>query len=84
MGFVQPSTGVWGPNIEEFELRFSPQTTDGEGPHWLRNLYFAYLVELRALAKIAPYLRSQQYFTGNDEEDLEVRKAVNNLLKVAE
>jgi len=84
ISFAQPSSGLWGPNIDEFERRFSPQTTDGEGPHWLRNLYFAYLVELRALAKIAPYLRNQLYFTGNDAEDFEVRKAVHNLLKIVE
>jgi ERO1-like protein alpha len=39
-------------------------TTNGEGPYWLKNLYFVYLLELRALAKAAPYLRKQTYFTG--------------------
>lgn len=83
MGFVSP-TGVWGPNLSEFERRFSPQTTDNEGQHWLRNLYFAYLVELRALAKAAPYLRNEEYFTGRDKEDREVRVAVKDLLNVIE
>ena len=83
MGFVSP-TGVWGANMEEFERRFSPQTTDNEGQHWLRNLYFAYLVELRALAKAAPYLRNEEYFTGRDKEDREVRVAVKDLLNVIE
>lgn len=46
----------WGPNLEEFQRRFDPKLTYGEGPSRLRNLYFAYLVELRALAKVAPYL----------------------------
>ena len=45
--------------------RFDPETTNGEGPYWLKNLYFVYLLELRALAKAAPYLRKQSYFTGN-------------------
>ena len=48
--------GTWGPNIHEFKRRFDPETTNGEGPQWLNNLYFTYLVELRALVKAAPYL----------------------------
>ena len=48
--------GTWGPNIHEFKRRFDPETTNGEGPQWLKNLYFTYLVELRALVKAAPYL----------------------------
>lgn len=49
-------TETWGPNLEEFQKRFDGSTTDGRGPQWLKNLYFTYLVELRALAKAAPYL----------------------------
>lgn len=56
--------GKWGPNLAEFQKRFSPDTTNDEGPNWLRNLYFIYLVELRALAKAAPYLEREEYFTG--------------------
>uniref|UniRef100_A0A336MHH0 CSON001785 protein n=1 Tax=Culicoides sonorensis TaxID=179676 RepID=A0A336MHH0_CULSO len=82
IGFGGSSQGEWGPNIDEFERRFSPETTDNEGPYWLRNLYFAYLVELRALAKIAPYLEKEQYFTGFETEDHEVKSAIMDLLKV--
>lgn len=46
----------WGPNLEEFQRRFDPALTFGDGPNRLKNLYFAYLVEMRALAKVAPYL----------------------------
>ena len=42
----------FGPNLEEFSKRFDPETTDNEGPFWLRNLYFVYLLELRALTKV--------------------------------
>ena len=52
---IRPPT--WGANLQEFQRRFDPQTTNGDGPQRLRNLYFAYLVELRALAKVSPYLR---------------------------
>lgn len=82
LGFGGSSQGEWGPNIEEFERRFSPTTTDNEGSYWLRNLYFAYLVELRALAKIAPYLEREYYYTGYETEDDEVKKAIRDLLNV--
>ena len=47
---------TWGPNVEEFLKRFDPKLTFGDGPNRLKNLYFAYLVEMRALVKVAPYL----------------------------
>ncbi|KAM7355313.1 endoplasmic reticulum oxidoreductin-1-like protein [Cochliomyia hominivorax] len=81
--FLDPQ-GIWGPNVKEFKRRFSPETTNGEGPHWLRNLYFIYLVELRALAKAAPYLRREEYYTGLVEEDQETKMAINDLLSVIE
>lgn len=43
-------------NTEEFLKRFDPKATKGQGPQRLKNLYFTYLVELRALVKAAPYL----------------------------
>lgn len=79
--FGSPS-GVWGPNYDEFRRRFNPESTNNEGPQWLKNLYFLYLLELRALAKASYYLEREEYYTGNDEEDDEVRLAVADLLKV--
>lgn len=81
--FVTPS-GVWGRNLGEFKRRFSAETTAGEGLHWLQNLYFVYLVEMRALAKAATYLRNEKYYTGVATEDAEVRSAVTDLLNVIE
>jgi len=71
---------AWGPNIELFHSRFSPEMTGGQGPYWLKNLYFVYLLELRALAKAAPYLSRQEFFTGRKEEDKETVIAVRELL----
>ncbi|KAL3872856.1 hypothetical protein ACJMK2_036043 [Sinanodonta woodiana] len=71
---------TWGPNLEEFKSRFDPKLTNGHGPQRLKNLYFAYLVELRALAKAAPYLEQEDFFTGNDEEDRDVKQGIKNLL----
>jgi len=58
------NSAEWGPNLELFHERFDPEKTAGQGPYWLKNLYFVYLLELRALAKAAPFLAAQSYFTG--------------------
>nr|CAG4643815.1 EOG090X03A4 [Lepidurus arcticus] len=76
-----PSSGIWAPNVDEFRKRFDPALTSGEGPQRLRNLYFLYLVELRALAKAAPYLLEEPFYTGREEEDKEVRMAVRQFLR---
>lgn len=81
--FVTPS-GVWGRNLAEFKRRFSAETTHGEGLHWLQNLYFVYLVEMRALAKASAYLKNEKYYTGVPAEDDEVHGAVTDLLNVIE
>lgn len=75
-------TGNWGHNLVEFKKRFSPEVTDGEGPEWIRNLYFLYLLELRAVAKAAPYLTKELYYTGNDSEDADTRAAMQDFLRV--
>ncbi|CAH1982327.1 unnamed protein product [Acanthoscelides obtectus] len=81
MSFTDPR-GKWGPNLDEFQRRFSPENTNSEGPNWLRNLYFIYLVELRALAKVAPYLEEEEYYTGNDASDWDTQMAIKDLLNV--
>ena len=44
---------LWGRNYKEFKQRFSPESTDNEGPERIKNIYFLYLVELKALSKIS-------------------------------
>lgn len=73
---------VWGHNLAEFTRRFSPETTNNEGPNWLKNLYFVYLLEVRALAKASPYLEREEFYTGNEAEDWDTQQAVKDLLKV--
>ncbi|MPC23513.1 Ero1-like protein [Portunus trituberculatus] len=58
------------------------ELTGGEGPKRLKNLYFLYLLELRALAKAAPYLQTQEFYTGSEEDDRDVKKAVTDLLSI--
>ncbi|TGZ73690.1 hypothetical protein CRM22_001406 [Opisthorchis felineus] len=77
------ATTTWGPKPEEFYRRFHPKVVP-EGLDRLRSLYFAYLVELRALAKVAPYLRTLTFYTGNPEADADTQRAINDLLKVVE
>uniref|UniRef100_A0A7N6A4I7 Endoplasmic reticulum oxidoreductase beta n=1 Tax=Anabas testudineus TaxID=64144 RepID=A0A7N6A4I7_ANATE len=62
---------VWGPNVKEFRRRFDMAETKGEGTRRLKNLYFLYLIELRALYKVAPYFERSivNLYTGNSQED---------------
>ncbi|XP_029281932.1 ERO1-like protein beta isoform X2 [Cottoperca gobio] len=62
---------VWGPNAQEFRQRFDTAETKGEGTRRLKNLYFLYLIELRALYKVAPYFERAfiNLYTGNMQED---------------
>ncbi|XP_045482306.1 ero1-like protein [Harmonia axyridis] len=74
--------GEWGQNLEEFHRKFSPEMTNGEGPSWLRNLYFLYLLELRALQKASFYMEKEEFYTGNDSEDWDTRLAIKDLLNI--
>ncbi|RZC36623.1 ERO1 domain containing protein, partial [Asbolus verrucosus] len=74
--------GKWGHNLIEFQHKFAKENTRGEGPHWLRNLYFVYLLELRALSKAFPYLDKEEFYTGNDTEDWDTKLAVKDLLNI--
>uniref|UniRef100_A0A8C1FYC3 ERO1-like protein alpha n=1 Tax=Cyprinus carpio carpio TaxID=630221 RepID=A0A8C1FYC3_CYPCA len=75
----------WGHNVSEFQLRFDEELTEGEGPKRLRNLYFLYLIELRALAKILPYFERPTFhlYTGQPTEDNENKNLLLELLHVA-
>lgn len=75
----------WGHNVSEFQQRFDEKLTKGEGPKRLRNLYFLYLIELRALAKVLPYFQqsSVQLYTGQAEQDEQNKELLLELLQVA-
>lgn len=49
-----------------FKGRFGTKWSK-EGPERLKNLYFVYLLELRAIIKIAPYLQNELFYTGNEK-----------------
>ncbi|KAA0710953.1 ERO1-like protein alpha [Triplophysa tibetana] len=75
----------WGHNVSEFQARFDEELTKGEGPKRLRNLYFLYLIELRALAKVLPYFERSAFhlYTGQSEQDAENKNMLLELLQVA-
>ncbi|KAL3998555.1 Endoplasmic Reticulum Oxidoreductin 1 (ERO1) family protein [Acanthocheilonema viteae] len=71
--------GTWFRNTELFKNRFGTKWTP-EGPQRLKNIYFVYLLELRALVKAAPYFRKELFYTGNPKDDAETRKTVEELM----
>lgn len=74
----------WGHNVPEFRRRFDAELTAGEGPKRLRNLYFLFLIELRALAKALPFFQrsSFQLFTGRVEEDRKQKEMLLDILQL--
>ncbi|KAL3319338.1 Endoplasmic Reticulum Oxidoreductin 1 (ERO1) [Cichlidogyrus casuarinus] len=76
-------TAKFGPNVEEFKRRFHP-LNEASSKFRIRNLYFTYVVELKAIVKAAPFLRKQRFFTNNEKLDAETRRAVNSLLDLIE
>ena len=73
----------FGPNLNEFVKRFDAATTQGQGPKRLKNLYFAYLVVLRAIIKAEGYWSKSKFFTGNPIEDQQVKQTVLDLISGA-
>ncbi|XP_040899374.1 ERO1-like protein alpha [Toxotes jaculatrix] len=75
----------WGHNVSEFRQRFDSELTAGEGPKRLRNLYFLYLIELRALAKVLPFFQQPSFrlYTGRPEEDQKHKELLLQILQLA-
>lgn len=73
---------VWGPNVLEFRRRFDPAEAKEEGTRRLKNLYFLYLIELRALTKVAPYFDRAfvHLYTGDMQDDLATKDLLLQLL----
>lgn len=73
---------MWGPNLQEFRRRFDPGQTKGEGTRRLKNLYFLFLIELRALSKVLPYFERAvvHLYTGSPGEDGATKELLLELL----
>lgn len=78
------SKAIWGRNNEEFFRRFSSKSTNGEGPERLQNIYFLYLVELRALAKVSPLLGNQLKEMEKEASDKDFHANLEKLLNAFE
>ncbi|XP_066467283.1 ERO1-like protein alpha [Tiliqua scincoides] len=76
------SDNQWGSNVTEFQQRFDEELTLGEGPRRLKNLYFIYLIELRALSKVLPFFERPdfQLFTGDTSRDGETKSLLLEIL----
>jgi len=68
---------VWGRNQQEFLKRFDPKLTGNKGPEWLKNMFYLYLVELRAIGKAGSVLLSQDY------KDSDISSQVQELVQAA-
>ncbi|VDK41948.1 unnamed protein product [Anisakis simplex] len=87
--FGRVGEGEWFRNVKMFSDRFGTKWTS-EGPQRLKNVYFVYLLELRALVKVTPYLLNELFYTGVEEfrgytEQIEVdsdtRATIQELMK---
>lgn len=75
--FYAPGTkrkGAWAPNPDKYMDAF------GQHPDRVKNLHFSFVVMLRAVKKVAPFLRSYSYSTGDSREDAMTKRLVRRLL----
>ncbi|KAK3845216.1 MAG: endoplasmic reticulum Oxidoreductin 1-domain-containing protein, partial [Linnemannia gamsii] len=68
------TTGKWGPNLDCFVSRV------GMHPERLENIYFDYVVLLRAVTKISDYLASYEFCTGDEAVDKNIMSVVMELV----
>ncbi|KAG0013168.1 hypothetical protein BGZ80_011251, partial [Entomortierella chlamydospora] len=68
------TTGEWGPNLDCFISRV------GMHPERLENIYFDYVVVLRAVSKISDYLAGYEFCTGDESVDQNIMASVTELV----
>ncbi|KAG9303644.1 hypothetical protein G9A89_018541 [Geosiphon pyriformis] len=76
--YLNQTTGEWGPNLDCFISRV------GSHPERIQNVYFNFVVLLRAISKISEYLKNYAFCTGGEKaEDLKVKNMLNELINTA-
>ncbi|KAF9904057.1 hypothetical protein BX616_001408 [Lobosporangium transversale] len=70
------TTGEWGPNLDCFISRV------GVHPERLENIYFDYVVLLRAVSKISDFLTGYEFCTGDEALDKNIRTSVDELVSL--
>lgn len=68
------TTGEWGPNLDCFISRV------GMHPERLENIYFDYVVLLRAMTKISDYLAGYEFCTGDNAVDQNIMTVIHELV----
>ena len=53
------------------------------GPSWLKNLYFVYLVVLRAITKAEPYWIKSTFYTGDPVQERELKEDIMEIVQAA-
>ncbi|KAJ1567551.1 hypothetical protein HK405_005556 [Cladochytrium tenue] len=69
------STGVWYRDLDCFMGRV------GDFPERIENLYFTYVVLLRAVTKLSPYLQSYAWCTGADADQAKIKALLTDILE---
>ncbi|KOS14257.1 endoplasmic oxidoreductin 1 precursor [Malassezia pachydermatis] len=75
--YLDQDTMTWGPNLECFLTRIS------QHPERLQNVYFDYVIMMRALSKAGEYLDKFSLRSGDEIKDEESRKQLSELLQLA-
>ncbi|KAJ3415701.1 hypothetical protein HDV05_004379 [Chytridiales sp. JEL 0842] len=72
--YLNRKTGDWYRDVDCFVARF------GKFNDRIENLYFTYVVLLRALTKLAPYLQSYSWCTGDIDDRAKIESLVSNIV----
>ncbi|OZJ05916.1 hypothetical protein BZG36_01194 [Bifiguratus adelaidae] len=72
--YFDRTKGVWYSNLDCFITRI------GSHPERLQNVYFNYVVLLRAIAKVSPFLEGYRFNTGQPKVDAKVKAKVHELI----
>lgn len=74
---IDPVQMTWGPNLTLFKERIS------DYPDRIKNLYFAYIVVLRALTKLSPFLAHKYtYNTKLKEENTQIQTIMQQIQRI--
>lgn len=75
--YLDPDTKTWAPNLECFVTRIS------QHPERLQNVYFDYVLMMRALSKAGEYLDKFSLRSGEEIRDPASREQLHELLQLA-
>jgi len=77
---IDEDAGEWGPNLKEFERRLGrPELSER-----VENLYFSFLLVLRATLRAAPLLSQLEYSTGDAAADTHTAALVKELVSLTD